>query len=144
MFLNGVTIILCGDDRAFEGAAIAWATKVEKNHVMVSLPSKAPITSAILSNKVFSISVLGDGQWGVARQYGGSKQSKALPRDIHDLDFNLWDVPVVKNCRAHLLCNTIQNIHVNEQVVLIAEVSELEFFNEIPPLVYNHAEYFNA
>lgn len=142
MFLNGVTVVLCGKAPDFSGAAIAWATKIEKNHVMVSLPSEARVTKIILSNKVFSISVLRDGQSDVARQYGGRRQSRPLPQDNEDLDFGIWEVPVVKNCRATLLCNTVQVISVNEQTVIIAAIVESAFTESVAPLAYDHAAFF--
>ena len=143
VFLNGVTIVLCGEEQGFEGATIAWATKIEKDHALVSLPSEAPITMAILSKKVFSISVLAHNQSNIARQYGGSKQAKSLLRNIHDLDLALWGVPVVKNCHTHLLCETVRNILVNEQTVLIAKITDSGFSENAPPLVYDPTAYFD-
>ena len=127
MFVKGVTVVLCGDEQNFQGATIACPTKIEKNHVMVSLPSKALVTKTILAKKVFSISVLSDGQSDIAKQFDSSKQTQSLPQNIGSLDFELWEVPVVKNCRAHLLCNTIQDIPVKEQTVVIASVTEVGF-----------------
>ena len=51
MFLNGVSIVLCGDEHKIEGATIAWATKIEKKHLMLSLPSTANITKAVLAKR---------------------------------------------------------------------------------------------
>ncbi len=143
MFLNGVNVVLCGDDQDVTGATIAWATKIEKGHTMVSLPSEADVTKAILSRKVFSINVLGHNQSDIARQFGGSNQIRPLPKNIHDLEFGLWDTPVIKNCRAHFLCNTIQEIPINEQTILIAKITEHGFSESIAPLVYDHGTYFD-
>ena len=143
MFLNGVNVVLCGDAQDIEGAAIAWATKIEKDHAMVSLPSEAAVTKAILARKVFSINVLGQNQSDIARQYGGSKQTQPLPQDIRDLEFDLWDTPVIKNCRAHFLCTTTQEIPIKEQTILIATITEHSFTESIAPLIYDHGAYFD-
>ena len=127
MLVNGVTVVLCGNEQNFQGATIALPTKIEKNHVMVALPSKALVTKTILTKKVFSISVLSDSQSDIAKQFDISKQTQALPQNIGGLDFGLWGVPVVKNCRTHLLCNTIQDISVKEQTVVIASIAEVYF-----------------
>ena len=142
MFVNGVTVVLCGNEQDFHGATIAWATKIEKGHVTVSLPSEAPVTKVILAKKAFSISVLSHSQSDIARQYGGSKQTQPLPQNLEDLNFGLWDVPVVRNCRAHLLCNTIQDIAVKEQTVFIASITESAFSESTAPLIYEHSAYF--
>ena len=143
MFLNGITIILCGDRDSFEGAAIAWATKVEKKHILVSLPAKATITQYIKSTKVFSVSVLGEHQADIVRQYGGSKQARPLIKNPDDLDFNEWPVPIVRNCRANLLCNMEKEIPLEEQFVALASIEQFIFHETIPPLVYRHDEYFD-
>jgi len=46
VFLNGVNVVLCGNEVAFHGATIAWGTKVEKEHAMVSLPRSAAVWAA--------------------------------------------------------------------------------------------------
>lgn len=142
MFLNGVNVVLCGNKHDFKGATIAWATKVEKDHAMVSLPSEADATKAILSKKIFSINVLGESQSDIARQYGGSKQTRPLPENIHDLDFDLWGIPVVRNCRAQFLCNVVHDIPVNEQRIFLAKITEHSFSESIAPLIFDYAAYF--
>ena len=143
MFLNGITIVLSGNRKSFEGAAIAWATKIEKNHVLVSLPVDAAITEYVKSNKIFSVGVLGEHQADIVRQYGGSKQARPLARNPDDLDFDEWPVPVVKNCRASLLCKNEKEIALEEQYVVIAKIEESSFVEAMPPLVYEHARYFD-
>jgi len=143
VFLNGVNVVLCGDEDSFKGVTIAWATKVAKDHVTVSLPSEAAVTKMILFKAAFSISALGENQSSIAQQYGGSRQTKPLPINIHDLDFDLCAIPVVRNCRAHYLCNIIQEIFINDQTVLIAKVAEYGSTENIAPLVYDHAAYFD-
>ena len=143
MFLNGVNVVLCGDEGDVKGATIAWATKIEKGHAIVSLPSEAAVTKAILSKKVFSINVLGQNQSDIARQYGGSNKIQPLPKNINDLDFGLWDTPVIKDCRAQFLCNAIQKIPINEQTILIAKITEQGFSANIARLAYDHGAYFD-
>lgn len=143
MFVNGITVVLCGTATELEGATIAWATKIEKEHVMLSLPADAAVTEAILSRPIFSVSVLGAHQSRIARQYGGRKQARPLPRNKDDLDFARWDVPYVKHSRAHFLCNHTQTIFINEQTVVIAEIIESFSFEEIAPLIYDHTAYFD-
>lgn len=142
MFLNGITVVLCGKGKAFDGATVAWTTKVEKNHLMVSLPSGAAVTNAVLSKRVFSISVLGERQADIARQYGGSKQTRPLPRSMDDLDFGVWEVPIVKHCRANLLCTAVENTAIGEQLVIIAAIEKSSVSESVLPLVYDHADYF--
>ncbi len=143
MFLNGVNVVLCGNEQDFKGATIAWSTMIEKDHAIASLPSEAAVTKAILFKMVFTINVLGQNQSNIARQYGGSKQTRPLSKNIHDLDFDLWGIPMVRNCRAQFLCNIVQHILVNEQTILIARITDYDFTESVAPLFYDHAAYFN-
>jgi len=110
MILNGITVVLCGHQGDVKGATIAWATKVERNHILVSLPVDAALTESVISNKKYSVNVLGQDQSKIARQYGGTKQSRSLPKIDSDLDYDLWPTPTIKNCRASFLCSSIQEI----------------------------------
>ncbi|MEM7114389.1 MAG: flavin reductase family protein [Chloroflexota bacterium] len=142
MFLNGITVVLAGNEE-FVGATIAWATKVEKQHVLVSLPAEAAVTNRILQEKTFTISVLASHQSDIARQYGGRKQARPLPQNRNDLDFTLWATPVVKNCRAQLLCSVQQINFIKEQVVIIAKIDQATSRDDVAPLIYDHKAYFD-
>jgi len=142
MFVNGISVVICGTELAYQASTIAWSTKIENNHVMVSLPIDAAVTSSIALKRQFSVSVLGKNQTSVARQYGGKKQLNPLPTNTDDIDFDRWKIPTIKDCRAPYLCTVVQELKLIEQVVFIAEIKESAFNEKIDPLVYDHAEYF--
>ena len=74
LFLNGVSVVLSGDAETFRGASIAWATKVERDHAMVSLPGHAAVTECIRNAAEFTINVLAAEQSHIARQYGDHRK----------------------------------------------------------------------
>jgi flavin reductase (DIM6/NTAB) family NADH-FMN oxidoreductase RutF len=142
MFVNGITVVLCGDAESFEGASIAWATNVEKNHVMVSLPAGAAVTRAIAARQTFTVSVLGAGQSNIARQYGGSQQLRQVARNDEDLNFEQWETPIVQNSRGSFLCEVAKTISLNKQTIVLGKITDSIFSEEIPPLIYDHSAYF--
>ena len=142
VFLNGVNIVLCGNAEKFRGAAIAWGTKVEKDHALVSLPKHAAVTDCVCHSQVFTISVLASNQSAVARQYGGGMQSDRQAIDLDDLDFALWKVPVVRDATAQLLCDVRHTVDIKDQVLVIGEISEIVVLDHLEPLVYDHSHYF--
>ena len=144
IFLNSVNIVLCGDANTFYGAAIAWGTKVEKDHAMVSLPSHAEVTRCIMASETFTVSVLSAAQSKIARQYGGRKQSNPLAINRQDLRFTHWPVPVVRDACAMILCRVKQSISLNAQQILIAEIADIEAREDLQPLDYNHDAFFAA
>ena len=132
----------CGDAEHFRGAAIAWGTKVEQDHVLVSLPAHAEVTKCIARHGRFSISVLASSQSDIARQYGGQLQSDQHTIDPGALDFDRWTVPVVKGACAQILCEVRHRQTVRDQEVTIGEIIELEASETLDPLVYDHGHYF--
>ena len=142
MFLNGITIVLCGTADRARGATIAWATKVERDHAVVSLPKQAAVTDGIAESGTFTISVLSADQAHVARQYGGTRQSDPREPDPTDLDVDRWDVPVVKGARGQFLCKVRHTLTIKEQVVIIAEIVDTAVSDDRLPLVYRHGDYF--
>lgn len=143
MFLNGITIVLSGNETDYEGATIAWATQIERQHVLVSLPVDAAVTARILQEKSFTISVLANHQADLARQYGGRKQSRPLPKNRNDIDFQQWSIPVVQDCRAQILCDVQQIQFINQQTVIIAAIQQSTTQDHLAPLHYDHQAYFD-
>jgi flavin reductase (DIM6/NTAB) family NADH-FMN oxidoreductase RutF len=143
LFLNGVSIVLCGNAERFHGASIAWATKVERDHAMVSLPKHAHATDCIGKSGIFTISVLSADQSNIARQYGGDSQADPHEIEAADLNFTQWAVPVVKGARAQLLCEVRHELAIKEQVAIIAEISDFILSDHLEPLVYIHSHYFS-
>jgi len=143
VFLNGVNVVLCGNEVAFHGATIAWGTKVEKEHAMVSLPRSAAVTACIRKSGTFTVSILSSGQSNVARQYGGSGQSDQKEIDKGDVDFTQWDMPVVKGACAQLLCSVREILSIGEQEVVVAKILDVSAEDGIEPLTYDHEEFFS-
>ena len=142
MFLNSITIVLCGNADRTLGATIAWATKVERDHALVSLPKDAAVTGCIADSGTFTISVLASDQAHVARQYGGGRQSDPREPDPADLDVERWDMPAVKGARGQFLCEVRHTLTTREQVVVIAEIVDSVASDDRPPLTYRHGDYF--
>lgn len=143
LFLNGVSVVLSGDADDFRGASIAWATKVERDHALVSLPNHAAVTRNIRDTGLFTISVLAADQSHIARQYGGTSQTDRQAIEPDDLDFNRWHVPAVKHARAQLLCEQRHTLDVRDQVIVIAQISDFMFADDRGPLTYIHEQYFS-
>jgi len=143
VFVNSVNIVLCGNAERFQGASIAWGTKVEKDHAMVSLPKHAAVTEFIGRLGNFTINVLSSDQPNIARQYGGKSQSDPHDVNADDLDFSQWQVPVVRDACAQLLCEVRHTLIIKEQSMVIGEIMDTASSETLEPLVYDHSRYFS-
>lgn len=144
VFVNGVNVVLCGNADRFQGAAIAWGTKIEKDHALISLPRHAAVTACIRTSGLFTISVLSSGQADIARQYGGTAQSDPRAIDACALDFAQWETPVVKDACAQLRCAVKQTLAIENQELVIARILDVAASENLAPLIYDHDHYFPA
>lgn len=142
MFLNSVNVIFVGDSKTYLGMAIAWATQVEKNHILVSVPKDADCTSLLLENKEFTVSVLSNSQKNVAIQYGGSQQRTQIDKDLTVVDFSRWRVPVIREAAEAVLCSMVSVQYVESQAIVVGKVLERVVAKGAGSLVYDSSDYF--
>lgn len=142
MMTNSVTVLICGDEKNYSGMTIAWASQVEKRHILVSLPSNSALTQRIVSGERFTVSVLNANQSDIARQYGGQIQRNPLQPDQAQLETSHWSVPTVKNSVAQLLCVHKHHLLIESQMVVIAKVKDTRSHEGVAPLIYDKRAYF--
>lgn len=142
MLVNGINIILCGNRLQYAGATIAWVTQVEKNHAVVSLPASSAVSQALAKERTFTISALGEGQEAIARQYGGADQLLPEAQVPGELNFDVWETPVIAGSPARWLCEQQRSMDIGEQRVVIARILESRAAESFAPLVYRHDDYF--
>ncbi|WP_205695410.1 flavin reductase, partial [Corallincola luteus] len=109
MFVNGVGVVLCGSAEDYVGMSIAWLTKVEKDHVLISVPKGALGTEKLLEEGRFTLSLLAETQTEIARQFGGSKQKVVVEKDQTFLFSTDWGTPAVGECSGVFLCEVISS-----------------------------------
>ena len=144
MLVNGVNVILCGNRHQFAGATIAWVTQVEKTHAVVSLPASSALSQALANERTFTISALGEDQESIARQYGGAGQEHPEAPVPGELNFNVWETPVIANSPAHWLCEQQRSMDIGEQRVVIARILDSRAAGADAPLIYRHHDYFGS
>ncbi|TAA48416.1 flavin reductase [Corallincola spongiicola] len=142
MFVNGVGVVLCGSAEDYVGMSIAWLTKVEKDHVLISVPKGALGTEKLLEEGRFTLSLLAETQTEIARQFGGSKQKVVVEKDQTFLFSTDWGTPAVGECSGVFLCEVISSSELNDQVLVIAQLSGPVASTELSPLVFRKSDFF--
>jgi len=142
MFTNGVSIILSGTNDDYKGMAIAWVSQIEKEHLMVSVPKGAQATKALLARKMFSVNELGLGQENLALQFGGKNCLQDLISILPQIKGTEHNLPILLNCCSSSICSVLSIVEINEQVVITAKIISTKNGIDMPPLVFNKADYF--
>lgn len=142
MFTNGVSVVFSGTNENYKGMTIAWASLVEKSHLIVSLPKKSEATQQLLKNEKFSINILESSQEGIAKYFGGSHCIKSETPDSGQLESTQYDLPILLNCCRSIICGVVQVNEVNDNVVVIANVIDVINDSDNKPLIFDLAVYF--
>ena len=140
MFLNSVSTVLVGQLDDFDGMSIAWATQVEREHVIFSGPDHAPATLRIVEEKLFYMSLLAEGQTDVARFFGGrnSKPSALSKVEMVENKGHLF----VNDCVKSLKCSVVETIHLEKQILVIGKIEDELVLNDRPLLGYIRPDYW--
>ena len=139
MFVNGVGVVLSGTLEDYAGMSIAWMTKVERDHVVLSLPKKAKGTQRVTSTGRFTLSLLSESQRDIARLFGGAgSHSVPGPVDLVETD---WGMPAIGSSCAVYLCDVVTTQALNDQVVVMVRMTGPVYETSASPLVYNEEDY---
>ena len=128
---SGVVLVTCRVGGRPWGMTVTAFTSVSADPplVLVSLGADSTATRAILASRRFGISVLADGQEGVARH--GSRPG--APKFIDRLD--------VPGALAHLECELHDAIEVADHSILIGRVVSTSVTTDGEALVYHRRAY---
>ncbi len=135
-------VVLCGTQEDFFGMSIAWLTKVEKEHVLVSLPRGALGTQKALVDKRFTLNLLAESQIEIARQFGGSKQKKLVDKSHAVIVNTEWGIPAIRDCCSTYLCKVASAQELNEQMLVIAKIFACIDKGKSTPLTYKQSDFF--
>lgn len=139
MFTTGVGVVLAGTMSEPVGMSIAWLTRVEREHVVVSLPASARGTARVVADGRFTLSLLAASQEAVARWYGGS--AVASRGSAPALVETAWGVAAVGGSLAVYLCRVASVENVGEQRVVTARAEGPVLSAPGRPLVYRAEDY---
>jgi flavin reductase (DIM6/NTAB) family NADH-FMN oxidoreductase RutF len=140
MPLNGITVVLTGTKEKYPGISISWVTLVEKDHIVISIPKNSETTKNLLSNKQFSVNILGIGQEEIAKQFGGKNSVSSNPKDKNLIKFTDNGVPILNNCCSNYICNIYLINEIKDQISVIGSIIECNKTNK-KPLIYNKVDY---
>lgn len=142
MFLNSVSTILVGEKNDFAAMSIAWATQVEREHVLFSGPNHATAMKRVIADGVFFVSLLAEDQTEVARFFGG-RNSK--PSGLEEV--NLVEVGghlCIEGAVQSLRCSVVESKSLGEQVLVTGKIEDQVVLSEKSYLGYNRPDYWSS
>ena len=145
MLLNGVYVVTSQVEGRKSGLAVAWATQVEKHHILISLGAGSFTCREILATRVFALSQLHEAQTELAKTFG--LRSSADMDKFAGVATEVWGTgaPLLVDRYQGFECEVIESSELVDQVLFTARILRSEPPRaDVEPLPYITADYYDG
>jgi len=142
MLTHGVNVVAACHDGRLGGLAVAWATQVATNRVLICVGKQSSTRELILASGAFGLSVLTRDQLEVARLFGTT--SSRDTDKFAGLAYHTGSTcsPLLDDCALTLDCRVAHVFDLDGSKLIVGEVVEAKFLKEeFEPLVYRQGDY---
>jgi len=142
MLTHGVNVVCAQHNGKFGGLAVAWATQVGRDRVLICVGQQSSTRPLILASRAFGLSVLRAKQVDVARHFGRGS-SNSVPK-LDGVDYHLGETgsPLLDDCAAAFDCRVEQVFDLDTEKLIIGRIVTAELSREpFEPLIYREADY---
>ena len=142
MLTHGVYIISAEHEGRRGGLAVAWATQVGTDRILICVGKQSATRELILGSQAFGLSMLAQEQVDVARRFG--RQSSRRIDKFQGLGIHTATTgsPLLDDCVAAFDCKVIEVFDVGNQKLIVGEIVAAERFREThEPLIYREKDY---
>lgn len=133
----GVVMVTCELDSRPWGLTVSACCSVsgEPPLLLVSLGAETASTHAILQQRRFGVSVLGESLVDAAR-FGSTPGQAKFVQNYCRFDVPQSNTPVLSGALTHLDCTTEQQMQVGDHILFIGHVRSVVFPTSGRPLIY--------
>ena len=142
MLTHGVYVVCAQHERTRRGLAVAWATQLATDRILICVGKQSATRELILASKAFGLSVLTREQVGLARAFGTRSS-----RDADKFAGVHWHAggtgsPLLDECAATFDCK-VQAVydHRNQKLIVGEIVAAERLKKEYDPLIYREEDY---
>jgi flavin reductase (DIM6/NTAB) family NADH-FMN oxidoreductase RutF len=142
LLTHGVYIVCAQHKGRKGGLAVAWATQVATNRVLICVGQQSTTRELILASQAFGLSVLTREQVDVARAFG--RQSGRDVDKFKSVGYHTAETgsPLLDNCAATLDCRVVAVHDEDSKKLIIGQIAAAERLQEAyEPLIYKEEDY---
>ncbi len=142
MLNHGVNVVTAQHEGRCAGLAVAWATQVTTDHVLICVGKQSATRQVILSSGAFGLCVLRRDQIELARRFG-TRSSRDVDK-FEDLSCHTAQTgaPLLDDCAVALDCTVDTVFELGSQKLIVGHVAAVEYTQrEHEPLVYREEDY---
>lgn len=142
MLTHGVNIVCAAHERRRGGLAVAWATQVGVDHVLICVGAQSATRELILASRAFGLSVLAIDQVEIARTFG--RQSSRQVDKLEAVAYHTTETgsPLLDDCAVALDCRVIVVHDFGREKLIVGQVVAAEQRREdYEALIYREGDY---
>jgi flavin reductase (DIM6/NTAB) family NADH-FMN oxidoreductase RutF len=142
MLNHGVNIVCAAHDGKLAGLAVAWATQIGTDHLLICVGSQSHTRELILASGAFGLSVLRADQLEISRLFG--RRSSRDTDKFADIAHSLGETgsPLLDDCAVALDCRVIQVYDWHREKLIVGQVIGARLAEEpYEPLIYRSSDY---
>jgi flavin reductase (DIM6/NTAB) family NADH-FMN oxidoreductase RutF len=142
MLTHGVNIVCAVHEGRRAGLAVAWATQVGVDHVLICVGAQSATRDLILGSQAFGLSVLAGDQVEVARIFG--RQSSRTVDKLEHVAYHAAQTgsPLLDECVVALDCRVVRVYDWGREKLIVGQVVAAEQQREDKePLIYRQDDY---
>ena len=139
-FTTGITVVCVKSNNSIYGKTVNSFNSLSLNPPMVlfSLGNYSSSIDQFLKAKYLSINILSGKQKKLSDNFASSKPNL---KNINFLE-GKNKTPIIPNCMANLECKLTDKIKKGDHIIFICKILELQFSDNLKPLVYFNSKYF--
>ena len=139
---SGVNVVAAAHDGKRAGLAVAWATQVTTEHVLVCVGPQSTTRQLILDSGAFGLSGLGSGQLDVARLFGMKSSNTVDKLEIVPTHTLETGSPLLDECVFTLDCRVEKTFDFVDGKLIVGRVVQAEEVrSDWLPLIYREEDY---
>jgi flavin reductase (DIM6/NTAB) family NADH-FMN oxidoreductase RutF len=142
MLTHGVYVVCAAHEGRRGGLAVAWATQVGVDRILICVGAQSATRELILASKAFGLSVLARDQIEVSRAFG-TRSGKTVDK-LAGFAFHTAETgsPLLDDCAAAFDCQVIAVHDLGSQKLVVGQIVHGEYLrSDYEPLTYREEDY---
>ncbi len=142
MLTHGVYVVCAQHQGKQGGLAVAWATQVGSNAILICVGQQSATRELILASSSFGLSVLTRDQVEVGRRFGSGSSRRVNKLEGVAYHTGQTGSPLLDDCAMAFDCEVREVYDLGTQKLIVGHILSAERFrDEYQPLIYKEEDY---
>jgi flavin reductase (DIM6/NTAB) family NADH-FMN oxidoreductase RutF len=142
MLTQGVYVVCAQHEGQRRGLAVAWATQVGTDRILICVGKQSATRELILASQAFGLSVLAREQIDVARTFGRQSSRRTDKFTAIGCHTAVTGSPLLDDCAAAFDCKVVAVYDHGSQKLIVGQIVAAERLKEVhEPLIYREEDY---